>query len=162
MAYIPELQDYSPAPAEAVKSFLSEDRRKSIKDEVERIVDDEFDRLEEHANDHISQVAAGRATAYVTAILEGDDNAAMRLLGSPNNGDRYRLFGLDEGKPWASVIGGNVFETSGITLRRKIVEAHADLLSNERIKDLESIVEGLTIQIRKQESEIESLRERYR
>ena len=76
----------------------------------------------------------------------------MALLGSADNLDRYRSLGYDAGKPWSSVHFGNIFETSGIVMRRKLVEAHADLIESERIKDLESIVEGLRLQILRLES----------
>ena len=61
--------------------------------------------------------------------------------------------GYDEGVPWASVIHGSIFESSAVALRRKLVEAHSETLKDERMKDLESIIEGLRLQIVKLEKE---------
>ncbi|WP_417744753.1 hypothetical protein [Rosistilla oblonga] len=159
--HINELHDYSGSDAdEAVaKSFLSEDRKKAIKAEVGNIIDEELDQMEDYARDHISSVAASRAYKFLERVLAGDNDAGMTLLGDANGSGRYKT---NDGEPWASVIHGTVFETGGIKLRRQIVEAHADLIESERIKDLESIVEGLTNQVNKLERDLREARERLR
>ena len=156
--HISDVHDYSEEKPEIVKAFLDDRSRKQLKKEVGEIIDEEFDRLEEYANDSISDTAAGRAEAFVERVLEGDDDAARVLFVSRS--DRYRTGGYDNGKPWAHLIHGRLFETRGIQLRRKIVEAHADLIRNERIADLESIIEGLEIQIREQDARISELERR--
>lgn len=143
--FIKEVHDYTPAPAKVVDEWLSKNRRDQVKKVVEEIVDDQFTRLEEYANEHISQVAARRAEKFLELVLSGDKDAAMALLGDDIGGSRYRDM---TGDPWAKLIHGRLFESSGVALRRKIVEAHSDLLCHERIKDLESIVEGLTLQVK--------------
>lgn len=154
--YISELrkdEDHKPAT-----EFLTEERRKAMKRAVEEMVDDEFQRLEDYANDYITDVAARRAHDFLEAVLRGDENAATRLIGG-TYADRYRKGGCDDGKPWASMIHGNLFTTQAVEIRRKIVEAHADLLRNARIADLEAVVDGLQQQIANQDAEIQRLRD---
>lgn len=147
MTHISDLHNYCDDKAEAKAVEMIPDRNKdAIKTEIEELINVEFDRLEERAGDFISQTAASRAEKFLERILAGDEDAAQSLLGN-TDGSRYRQSGHEVGKPWASVHHGKLFETGGIRQRRLIVEAHADLLYTERIKDLESIVEGLRLQI---------------
>jgi F0F1-type ATP synthase delta subunit len=160
--YISEVHDYSTAERdEKTQEFLTAGRKDAVKRVVSEIVDDEFNRLEEYADDFISDTAAKRAEAFLERVLKGDEDAAKSLLGATNS-SRYRELGHDKGEPWARLIHGNLFTGDSIELRAKIVEAHAGLIRNERIKDLESIVDGLTQQIRKLEGELEATRERLR
>lgn len=162
MPYIPDLHDYSAELPKEAEPAISDERKIRLKAEIEQLIDDEFERLRNHAAEHISAVAAERAAKFLQKVLYGYENAAMQLFGDSDGSSRFRSTGHDAGKPWASVIHGKIFETGGITLRRKIVEAHADLLRNERIKDLESVVEGLRMQVVQLEREKESLLERCR
>ena len=160
--YIPQLHDYSATDTHetVTEPFFKKDRLKRIEDEIQQIIRNEHEVFQEYANQYISDLAAGRAEEFIERVLKGDDEAARVLFVSES--DRYRGSGRDAGEPWASLIHGSVFETDGIQLRRKIVEAHADLIQGERIKDLESIVSGLSKQIKGLESELESTRERLR
>ena len=152
--FISELHKYGHGPDESqeVKSFLSDGHKKGIKSEIEQIVDSEFDRLEEYANEFICETAARRAERFLQRVLEGDDEAARSLIDS--DGGQYRKGGCDDGKPWASLIHGRLFETAPVQLRREVVEAHPDLLKSERIADLESTVEGLSQQVRNLEKQL--------
>lgn len=154
--HISDVHDYSFPETEVVKEFLSQPTKKELKKTIEGIIDEEFNRLEDYAHDHISQVAADRAERFLERVLKGDEDAAEALLGDKNGWGRHRM---QDGTPWAQLIHGRIFESGSLELRRKIVEAHADLIRNERIKDLESIVEGLTAQIKKQDNEIERMRD---
>ena len=149
--HISDVHDYcgEAKHAAATEPFLEQNRAKGIKREIEQLVDDEFERLQEYANTYISDVAAGRAERFLEKVLSGEKDAAMALLSSRGGGDRYQDYGPVPGKPWAELIHGRLFETNGIELRRKIVEANADLIVSERIADLESIVSGLTAQVQK-------------
>lgn len=160
--HIPNVHDYSESDVDpkVAEGFLAENRKKQLADLVSEIVDDEFDRLENYANEYISQIAANRAECFLKKVLEGDEDAAMELLGDARGGQRRRDFGVDDAKPWAELIHGRLFETGEIELRRKIVEAHPDLLRNERIADLESVVEGLSDQVRKLEADLRRCHER--
>ena len=160
--YISDVHDYSEQPLpEVAQEFLSQGAKKQLKSVIEGIVEEEFDRLREYASEFLSQTAASRAEAFLERVLNGDDDAAMALLGNKLGGDRCKKFGSDEGQPWVHLIHGKLFETGGIALRRKIVEAHPELLRNERIADLESVVDGLTQQVRKLEADLAECRERY-
>ena len=157
--HISELHDYGNDEAEAkAEEFVTEERKAAIKSELEQLIDDEFVNLKLYAGEHISETAARRAELFLEKVLEGDDKAFAALLGN-TDGDRYRRMGYDAGQPWAHLIHGSLFETGGIKLRRNIVEAFPESLRNERIKDLESIVEGLENQVRKLEADLERARE---
>ena len=159
--HISEVHDYSPEPTEVAKEFIEAGRKKQIKSVIEELVDDEFDRLEMYANEFISQTAADRAERFLEKVLKGDEDAAMALLGDKSGSSRYRTLGATlGGKPWADLIHGRLFETGAITLRRELVEAHADLIRNERIADLESVVDGLTQQVKSLTHELEETRRR--
>lgn len=160
--HISDVHDYGGKEdhSDAIRPFLDQNQRKTLTTTIEQIVQDEFDRLEEYANEYIGDVAAYRAETFLERVLAGDDKAAMALLGDATGGGRYRVGGCDEGKPWASLIHGRLFETNIVKLRRQIAEAHADLITSERIADLEATVEGLLIQIRKAEQQVEELARR--
>jgi len=161
--HIPDVHDYDGEPhQEKVQEFLSQGSRKKIQDAIKEIVSEEFDRLEDYAGDHITQVAAHRAERFLERVLKGDENAAMALLGDKDGGSRYRGTGWDAEKPWAHLIHGELFTTETVKLRKQIVEAHPELLRSERIKDLESQVEGLSQQVRELEGELEYTKERLR
>ena len=151
ISYPQDEQDEEAKAKALAEKFLSEPVRKKFRSLLEEIVEEEFSRLEEYADEHISNVAAGRAYKFLRKVMEGDQKAMLQLLGSiwgdDLKMDRYKESGYDAGKPWPHLIHGEVFETDGITLRRKIVEAHADLLKTERMKDLEAIIHGLTLEI---------------
>ena len=156
MTYIPDLHKHGddPVAQTAADPFILDDfRRKKIKAEIEEIINEEFDRLSEFASSFLSETAADRATKFLLRVLKGDEGAILELMGGDST--RYHLAGYDKGKPWAQVIHGRIFETTAMKLRREIVEANADLLSNERIKDLESVVEGLQQQIAKLQTELD-------
>ena len=157
--HISDLDDYSPEPTKVVEEFIAKNRKEQIKGAIEELVDDEFLRLEEYADEYISQTAADRAQKFLERVLIGDDDAAMALVGDKNGGSRYKMHGTDDGKPWAQLIHGRLFETGGILMRRQIVEAHADLIRNERIADLESVVDGLTAQVRDLTAQLHKARE---
>ena len=154
--YMPEVHDYGSHDehGQVTQPFLAQNRRDAVKREIGGIVDDEFDRLGDYANTYISDVAADRAERFLERVLKGDEDAAMSLLGDKSGGMRIRQDGSDEGTPWARLIHGRLFETNPIKLRRQIVEAHADLITSERIADLEATVIGLSQQIRGLEKEL--------
>jgi len=159
-----DLSDTDIKQHEAVaKAFIDDKRKAAIKRELQSLVDDELFNLEDYAASHISGVAAQRAVDFITKVLNGEEKAAAAIFGRGDS-SRYRSISLTDcdGEPWACLIHGALFESGEIKLRRKLVEAHADLLRNERIKDLESIVDGLERQVRKTESDLEECRGRIR
>ena len=164
MTHISDLHDYgneeTQAEADRHKGLL-EGNRKAITAEIEQIVNNEFDRLEKYASEFICQTAAYRAQNYLEKVLAGDEKAAAELLDADHR-SRYRQGGYKDGEPWPSLIHGRLFLTRSMELRKAIVEAHADLIRNERIADLEAAVDGLTQQLQRTERDLESCRNRYR
>ena len=138
--------------------ILADGRAKKIKAEIAEMIDDEFSHLEDEASDFISERSAFRAEKFLERVLRGDEDAAMALLGNASDSDRYKIYGSDEGEPWPQLIHGRLSETNGIKMRRQIVEAHPDLIRNERIKDLEAVVSGLTKQVTESERALAELR----
>lgn len=148
-----ELNDVHEEPdQEPAKTFLTDARKKGIKDELDELYRDMMDEAETWAAEHISAVATDRARKFLERVMAGDEKAASSLF-EFGHGSRYRTIGFDEGAPWASLIHGSVFETSAVTLRRKLVETHAESLKDERVKDLEATIEGLSKQIAKLEKD---------
>jgi|SRR5210317_385612 hypothetical protein len=161
MRYTEEINGFSleedKKAEEIAKSFIESGRKEQIKSEIEQLVDDEFERLGDYAVNFITETAASRAEKFLSKVLGGDENAVRALLDSTDDSSRYRSSGSDAGEPWAKSYHGSIFETDAIRTRRKIVEAHKDLIESERIKDLESIVEGL----RKQVTELQELERQW-
>ena len=93
------------------------------------------------------------ASRTVKEMLEGRDDQVRRYLS---------LDGYTGREHRHEVIHGTLFEAGAIALRKKIAQAHADLIQNERIKDLEAQVASLVAQVCKKDAEIERLRERSR
>jgi hypothetical protein len=60
------------------------------------------------------------------------------------------------------IIHGKISENSCVELRRMIVDAHRDLITAERIKDLEDINKSLVAQVNKAEAEKNAMWERVR
>lgn len=100
---------------------------------------------------HIRDMAA----RVVTEILEGREDQMIRYLGS----DGYTGRSTERGHP---VIHGTLFEQGALALRKKIVDAHADLIKNERILDLEDQVRSLVQQINEKDVALERMREDLR
>jgi hypothetical protein len=166
MSYISDLHDYSAESAEKmgdkakeyITPALKENLRKEINQIFNQIFDQEYGRLEEYAAEFLENCAAHRAEEFFKRVLDGDDKAAMALLGDHDNSDRYKQIGYNKGEPWPYMIRGMLGGcTGGIEMRKKIVEAFPDLITSERIKDLEAIVDGLQQQIVKQEKQMERI-----
>jgi len=158
--HISAVHDYDTTPHDAAaKKFLDQRRRDGIRKEIEQILSEEYDKLEEDASEHITRCAASRAEAFLERVLKGDKDAALALINPW--GDRYRASGCDTGEPWAHLIHGRLFQTNTMELREQIVKTHQELFESERIKDLESIVDGLTRQVRELEKSLDECRRRY-
>jgi hypothetical protein len=144
--YLTDLHKDEPKAEEIAKQLLTVERRTEIKEAIAALVNEELDRLEVDAAYFLTDLAARRAEAFIERLLKGDEDAAKALFGTGEGG--YRQAWHKAGQPWAQLINGKLFQTSSMTLLQGIVDANPDLLRNNRIKDLESVVEGLSIQIR--------------
>jgi len=155
---------FGDAMHDALMAMPDGDRFKQVK---KAIVDNLWDELQYGVIDRMSEsiewFVRDMAERTVKEMLEGREDQMRRYLGL--NGYTGRSDGQTVGSPkpidrMHPVIHGELFETGAIALRKKIAQAHADLIQNERIKDLEDQVASLVAQVRKKEVEIEALRDR--
>jgi hypothetical protein len=110
---------------------------------------------------HVKEMA-GRA---VNALLEGNEGEMVRWLSCDKRGHNGRSDGyninrtIDQQHP---IIHGKLFDTGCVQLRRKIVEAHRDLIAEQRILDLEDQVKSLVAQNNTMRREKEEMWQRVR
>jgi hypothetical protein len=149
---------------------ISDDAMKAVKKATDHILDDiESDlkyRLKDELAPNLIAWVSNMAQKAVEQILEGNEDQMRRYLSceklgywngrsdGDHTGTRKR-----EDYEWHPVIHGSLFEQGCVALRKKIVDAHRDLLANERILDLEDQVKSLVAQVNRKEAECEKLRE---
>jgi hypothetical protein len=138
-----ELRDQLKAVLEA---GISDEAMKPIQRQIDNICRDVEDtifyRVKDELSVNLSAYVVDMAKRSVEAILAGNESELRRYLSCEING----WTGRDHKHP---VIHGRLFEAQPIELRRKIVEAHRDLIANERILDLEDQVKSLVQQVNK-------------
>jgi hypothetical protein len=103
------------------------------------------------------------ASRAVEQIMEGNEDQMRRYLSCEKrdiDGRYYVSTGRSDsaGHP---VIHGKLFEQGAVALRKKIVDAHRDLLVSERILDLEDQVKSLVAQVNKANAEREAIFQRF-
>lgn len=105
--------------------------------------------VQDNLTPHLSAEVALWTERAVQALLSGNEQAFRYYLKCENRGytGREHFYLGSEGEFMA--------------MRRKIAEANADLIRNERIADLEAEVSGLRAEIEKRGVTINRLRERY-
>ena len=146
---------------ETADEYLSKGRKdyikKSFANIVNDIINDEYDYLEESAEDYINDTASKRAVKFLEAVISGNVDKFKKLIKCDNQtSGRCKEPGIDAENPWAEVIYGNIFLTDNVKLRRDLCKQFKDVIQNERIKDLESIVDGLVIQIAEQSKRLKN------
>ena len=163
------LEDDRKALHDALEAALPDDKmeplKKKARDLAESIVDDiEWslkDNLASNLSYHVKEMA-GRA---VEALLDGNESEMIRWLSCDQHGYTGRSDGygfnrkIEEQHP---VIHGRLFEQGCVALRKKIVEAHRELISDQRILDLEDQVKSLVAQNNKLAREKEEMWQRVR
>lgn len=151
--YVTAFDEHEAACQEAVDKILTPELvaalKKKLNDELTPLWENAVDEIVEGAAESVSRVAAARARKFLEAVLAGDSKAADNLFG---------LSGFDGRKSERPVIHGRIFEAEPIKLRRELVEAHADLLMNARIADLEALLEGARKQVVALDAELERWR----
>ena len=119
-----------------------------LKKQLEGCLDEVFRRYQQWLEDEgpfaLAQESVYRAKNLLKAVLEGDEDAAKALFQT----DASREEWAEAGEPWAKVIHGKLHLPESQQLRRLLVEKHADLLRDERIRDLESQLDGVMRQLR--------------
>lgn len=169
----------SPILDQAVEAFteaLEDGKRADFEDprwkQVQKLLKDaatEFEdtllwRLREDMPSQLASVARQAAERMIESVLAGDEKELRRWLNCDSGaytgraGEGYYAHSQAEAHP---MIHGKLFEQGAVLLRKQIVEAHADLLKNERILDLEDQLRSVTLQYQKLHAERERDRERY-
>ena len=112
------------------------------------------------------------AKKSVEAILRGSDDELRRYLSCERRAEDGTYTGWTGRSDWVGpyrerephehhpVIHGHLFENSAVSLRRQVVDAHPDLLKDERVRDLEDQVTSLVAQVTKLTREKEELFDR--
>ena len=148
--------------------------RKKLEDITCYIEDDLMYRLKDDLGHNLACFAADMAQRAVEQILEGHEDQMRRYLSCEMRGEDGEYIGWTgrfNPSAWGArqditeqhpVIHGLLFEQGCIALRKKIVDAHRDVLVNERILDLEDQVKSLVGQVNKANAEKEKMWERLR
>ena len=137
---------------------------KKIQSELQGLVDDVMTDLKGSVARDLSHYIKEMAGRAVKSLLEGNEQEMIRWLEC----DRRSYNGRSDGyttRPdqiMHSVIHGKLFETGSVLLRRQIVDAHSDLITSERIADLEDQLKSVVAHNVKLTAELESTKERLR
>lgn len=154
---------------QALHDFLMElPENERFKKAKQNLMDDLWQDMEYGVIDRMSETiegfVRGMAGRVVEEILEGREDQMRRYLKLDGYNGRHEedpKFGrrkdVSEAHP---VIHGVLFEGHCLDIRRKMAQAHEDLIRNERIADLEDQVASLVAQVNQRDREISALRER--
>ena len=145
--------------SDAIEAGMTDDVmgrvKKKFREAMEDLEGDLDFGLKERLSSNLADFICSSAERAVEQLLAGNEERMRSYLHAKDGG----YTGRDRDHP---VIHGKLFETGPIELRKQIVEAHADLLKNERILDLESQVAALVVQVNKLESRNANLNEELR
>jgi hypothetical protein len=167
------------ALADILAAGFGEHAEKAIKkklDEVNWAIEEHLMwNLKDNLAPFLAEHAADMAQKAVEQILEGNEDQMRRYLSCEKRGPDGQYIGWTgrsdapsygmrqrEAHEWHPIIHGKLFEQGAVALRKKIVDAHADLLKDERIRDLEDQVKSLVEQNNRMEAEKNRMWERVR
>jgi len=141
--------------------------KKQVNDLIYEIESDIDWRVKSELAPNLSAFVVDMAEKAVRAILDGNQAEMERYLGCERGHWTGRSDSPEYGakrKPheWHTVIHGRLFDCGAMAVRRALVEAHRDLIADQRILDLEDQVRSLVAQVNKCEAEKEPLVERLR
>jgi glutamate synthase domain-containing protein 3 len=112
-----------------------EKQARQIADEISEVA---FYDIKENMASWLADHVSNTASACIEAILAGNESEARRKLAlKPEAYYDGRDF-----QPWFNHSSA-LHEATPVEVRRKIVEAHRDLITDARIADLEAQLEGL-------------------
>lgn len=155
----------------ALDGGISDDVIKPLKKAVDEILcqieDDIMYRMKDELAPNLVSFVAEMAKNTVDAILDGNEDMMRQYLGCRIGHWTGRsdspVWGRErDASEWHPVIHGELFITGAMKLRRDIVAAHPDLITNERLKDLEDQVKSLVAQVNKANAEKDKMWERVR
>lgn len=144
--------------ADVVEAAFSDEAIERIKKHVNEIVCEIQDDVEWRLKSDVAANLGGHVSQAVErtieAIIKGNEAEMRRYLScDPHwNGRSHQH----------TVIHGKLFEATPLELRRLMAEAHPELIRNERIADLEKLVEDLTAQVNKLDADNKHLYDRLR
>lgn len=163
------LEDDRVALRTAIEAALPEAEIDGLKKKVRDLTDSISEQIEWSIKDdlasnlsyHVKEMA-GRA---VEALLAGNEAEMIRWLSCDTRGYTGRSDGTTYGAQRSieyqhPVIHGKLFERGCVLLRKQIAQAHRDLITSERIKDLEDQVSSLVAQNNALERARDSWRDR--
>lgn len=140
----------SPAMEQAAKTVCEYIKSKTVEDTIRSLAYELHNRiyrgLEDNLASDLNDEVAKRAENLLMKVLRGDEDAAKALFKCGSG--RREAYGPNTGRPWAKLINGHLHQTPAVEFRAAIVEAHSELLKDERILDLEAAVEGLKAQLK--------------
>ena len=113
--------------------------KKSVVDIMTEVETDIEYRLKEDLAPNLAAWVVDMANKTVKSMLAGNQDEVRRYLSCEG-------YYTGRGREHELNYHGNLFEPSCIELRRKIVEAHRDVITDERILDLEAQLASLVKQ----------------
>ena len=157
---------------------VSEDTLKSVQKSIDDITykleSDLTYAIQDNLAQNLAYWVADMAQKAVEQMLAGNEDQMRRYLGCEKRAESGEYIGWTgrsdyqgwgakiEQHEWHPVIHGELFEQGAVALRKQIVDAHRDLLVNERIIDLEDQVKSLVAQVNKANAEKDQMWERVR
>ena len=168
-------QDLKASLEKILNAGLGDDCMKAVKKQADSIVYDIQGDLEYRLKDGLAPLLVGwvaeMASRAVEQMMEGNEDQMRRYLSCEKRDidGRYNVYtGRNDCAYWSRddaaghpVIHGKLFEQGAVALRKKIVDAHRDLLVSERILDLEDQVKSLVAQVNKANAEREGIFRRF-
>lgn len=162
-------EETAEALRQAADKALDDETMKKLKRQASDIFQEALDSIEYSLKEDLAHNLAGYAAEMarktVDALLAGNESEMRRYLSC----EAGRWNGRSETNPYPreiaqkhSVIHGRLFETGCVELRHKIVAAHRDLITSERVLDLEDQVASLVAQVNKANDEKEALIQKLR
>jgi hypothetical protein len=134
----PSCDEITERLADALEDGMSDELVKRVEKQVRDATADAMLGFEDDLRDQLrmdlSRWAKRMFENAIEAILNGDEETMRRALK------------CEEGTYIGLVINSTLRENGPIGLRKRLVEAHAELLKNERILDLEDQVRSLVQQ----------------
>ena len=156
------LRDKRDEIRDALDTVIADADMKKLEKQTRDIADEIASTVEYNIRENLSSWLADHirdsAASVIEAIIGGNEGEARRYLGLKP--DAY--YDGRDFKPWFHT-SSKLHEAGPVELRRKIVEAHRDLITDARIEDLEAQLKGLVEKYYKMEhSELPRLREQLR
>lgn len=155
--------------AEGLSEQAIDRAKKQVRDLAADLETDLQYAMVERLADYLTGYVEEMAKRTVQQILDGNEDQMRRYLSCEIHGYTGRSdwvgvkwFAAQPTKDAHPVIHGRLHEHSQLATRRAIVDAHRDLITSERILDLEDQVKSLVAQVNAKTAENEKLQERLR